>query len=123
MFLRILSRVRQPSVTGLIEAAVERAAGVVVEGIADGAVWGAMFGVWAFVGACTVVGFAVPAVRKSKSTPSAITSWWPVTLTAALGCLCGKAATVVVFSVVGVLVLRELVGLLGLSSSEARHHV
>jgi phosphatidate cytidylyltransferase len=79
--------------------------------------------VWCFVGGCTAVGFAVPAIRRSPSTLAAITSWWPVTLVAAAGCLCGAGATVVVFSAVGLLLLREALRLLQLPAAQQTHHL
>jgi phosphatidate cytidylyltransferase len=93
--------------------------------VAPAAIWWAMAAVWLFVGVCTVVGFAHPVLRRpeKKGVRQAITSWWPVTIAAALGTLCGPVATVVVYSGIGVLLAREALLLLGLPKENWRHSV
>ncbi len=96
-----------------------------LRGFADVVVWRTMFTVWAFVLACTVVGYAHPKLRapSGKSVRQAITTWWPVTITAAVGCLCGRAGSVVVLSGVGVLIGREALLLLTPPGLQRRLHM
>lgn len=98
---------------------------LVVQGFADSTVWRAMFSVWAFVLLCTVVGYAHPKLRapSGKSVRQAITTWWPVTITAAVGCLCGRALSAVVLSAVGVLIGREALLLLTPAGAQRRLHL
>lgn len=108
-----------PSVVVMYEAFAGLFAG------ADITVWTTMFTVWAFVAACTVVGYSLPALRgeRGRSTRQAITTWWPVTIVGALGCLCGPLASVVVLTLVGIVVARESLLLLTEPSRERPLHL
>lgn len=96
-----------------------------LRGFADDVVWRTMLIVWAFVLACSIVGYVHPTLRapSGKSVRQAITTWWPVTITAAAGCLCGRAASVVVLSAVGVLIGREALLLLTPAGPPRRLHL
>lgn len=86
-------------------------------------VWIGIGWVAAFILASSLVAALHPRLRDNQRVKAAIFSWWPVMLVFGLATLLGPLLAAVVLGVISVGLVREGIGLLGLTPEARRLHV